>query len=118
MYLKYSLCQCSHEETTELSKGMATRESNTSLARLAHGTDTADFVIVYASTNGDTEHPNDHGGQLTQTLVKAITEANSDKSFTKIIDDVITRIRKSDICHTAKFVDNLTRDYFIKRYSS
>ena len=41
------VCQCSHEETTELSKGMATRESNISLASLAHGIDITDFVIVY-----------------------------------------------------------------------
>ena len=99
---------------------MATKSSCTSSSRPdspVPGTDSGHFVIVYASTYGNVAFTNTHGGShLTQTFVRVTTEASSDKSFTKIIQEVKARVQRSNVHQTVESVDRLTSDYFIKRY--
>ena len=100
---------------------MATKESHTSLSQFAsasYGRDNImwDFAIVYASTFEYVAYFTNSCSQFTRTFTKVITEATPDTSFTQIIQEVKARIQRSTTHQMVEFVDQLTHDYFIKRY--
>ena len=105
--------------TSELTKTMGTKERLISLLASCfasasyYGTDMLHFIIIYASTFEYVAHLTNSGSWFTRTLVKVITEATPDISFTQIIQEVKERATTHQIVES---VDQLTHDYIIKRY--
>ena len=92
--------------------------TQTHCRRAVSTTDSSDILLLYAATRGYVSFTTYRGSRLTQTFVEVTDQANPDKSFTQIIQEVKARIQKSDCGHqTVESVDRLTRDYFIKKYS-
>ena len=92
---------------------IATSAAPTAHISAAPATDSAHFTTIYASTYGNSCFTTVNGSIFTQTLMDVITEATPDKSFTRIIQEVRTRIKARQ---TVESVDTLTQEYFIKKY--
>ena len=105
---------------SEPTGGMVTKNSSAnlrSLTRAPYATDSGDFLIVYASTNGKVTYTDDNkGSQMTQMFVKLTNEADNDTPFTKIIQAVKANLQQADSPQTVESIDRLPRDYYIKRY--
>ena len=105
---------------SEPTGGMVTKNSSEnlrSLTRAPSATDSRDFLIVYASTNGKVAYTDDNkGSQMTQMFVKLTNEADINTPFTKIIQAVKANLQQADSPQTVESIDRLPRDYYIKRY--
>ena len=98
---------------------MATKKSSASLSSLVSTkpvTDSVDFLIVYASTHGKVAYTDSKGSQMTQAFVEVTSKADTNTTFTKIIQKVKARLQQTDSPQTVESVDRLTRDYYIRRY--
>jgi hypothetical protein len=118
-------CRGDQEENTSnpmSTSGMTTKESSTSLSHLKRPdsadprSDSADFLIIYAATDGNVAFTDNEGSYLTQTFVKVTSEAKE----TDMLRDIVTRVRKQlqdlNTHQTVESIDRLTRKYLIKRY--
>jgi hypothetical protein len=112
-------CRGSQKEKT--TSVMTTKESSTSLRSLGHldsietRSDSADFLIIHASTDGNAALTSNEGSYLTQMFVEVTSEADKTKS----LRDIITRVREILNTHqTVESIDRLIRKYLIKRYIS
>ena len=86
------------------------------LASATPGTDSAHFMIIYASTHGNAAFTErNRGSKLTQTFVAVTNEADYDTPFAKIIQKTKAKIQETNPCQTVESVDTLTRDYLLKR---
>lgn len=80
------------------------------------GTDSAHFMIIFASTYGHVAYATGNGSHLTQTFVTVMGEANYDDSLQVITQEVKERVQRLNLGHqTVEVVDRLTRNYLIKR---
>ena len=102
--------------------GMTTRNSSASLRRLRRPdsitirSDSVDFLIIYAATDGHVAFTTDEGSYLTQTFVKGITKADETDSFLDIVTRVTKQVQDRNPHQTVESTVRLTRKYLIKRY--
>lgn len=100
---------------------MATKASSGSLTSLPSkepATNLGDFMTVYASSYGNVAYADSRGSQMTQAFVEATNRAGTDTPFMKIIQKVKAKLQQSDTPQTVESTDTLSRDYFIKRYTT
>ena len=115
-------CRGSQEEKTfnpVSTSGMTTKKSSTSLRRLDRvetRSDSADFLIVYAATDGHVAFTTDKGGYLTQAFVEVTSKADKTDSLQEIIRKVRVKVQYRNAHQTVESIDRLTRRYLIKRY--
>ena len=117
-------CRSSQEEKTfnpASTSGMITKESSTSLSHLERveiRSDSVDFLIVYAATDGHVAFATDKGSYLTQAFVKVTSKADETDSLQEIIRKVKVEVHDQDrTAHqTVESIDRLTHKYLIKRY--
>ena len=118
-------CRGSQQERIFNPVSMTTKKSSASLLHqnypysVATRSDLADFLIIYAATDGYVAFATPQGSFLTQTFVKVASEADETDS----LQDIITRVRREVQylyqygLQTVESTDRLTRKYLIKRYS-
>ena len=102
--------------------GMTTKNSSASLSHqkcldsVATRSDSADFLIINAATNGNVAFATDEGSYLTQAFVQVTSKAKKTDS----LQDIVTRVRKQvqdrNAHQTVESTDTLSRKYLIKRY--
>jgi uncharacterized spore protein YtfJ len=117
-------CRGTKEERTfnpVRTSGMTTTKSSSSRRRLkrqdsgAIRSDSADFLIVNAATNGNVAFITDKGSYLTQAFVEVTSEAKKTDSLRDIITRVRVKVQDRDPHQTVESTDRLTRKYLIKK---
>ena len=99
--------------------GITTKESSISLKHQDSAptrSDSLDFLIIYAATNGNVAFATNKGSYLTQTFVKVTTKADETDSLRDIITKVRVKVQDLNAHQTVESTDRLTRKYLIKRY--
>ena len=115
-------CRGSQEEKTfnpVSTSGMTTKESSTNLShhdRVETRSDSADFLIVYAATDGNVAFTTDEGSYLTQAFVEVTTNADETDSLRDIVTRVTKQVQDRNPHQTVESTMRLTRKYLIKRY--
>ena len=115
-------CRGGKEEKTfnpTSASGMTTKTSDTSLKRqdsTATRSDSLDFFIIYAATDGNVSFATPEGSILTQAFVKVISKADETDSLTDIITKVRVKVQGCNAHQTVESIDRLTCKYLIKRY--
>jgi predicted RNA binding protein with dsRBD fold (UPF0201 family) len=110
-------CRGSQEEN--IFTPVSTKTSSASLARLdsvATRSDSADFLIINAATNGYVAFATEKGSYLTQTFVEVTSGADETTSLIDIVTRVRLKVQDRDPHQTVESTDRLTRKYLIKRY--
>lgn len=109
-----------HQTIPKLHKGGIDNEDSSAGHNDTYGdvTDSADFVLVFASTHGNVAlmHRHDKGSYLTQAFANVITEATPDRSFLEITREVEARVQESGANQTVEVHHRLRRTYRIKRF--
>jgi hypothetical protein len=120
-------CRGSQKENTFTpvsTSGMTTKQSSTSQRGLrcpnsvATRSDSADFLIIHASTDGNVAFITDEGSHLTQIFVEVTLEANKTDSLRDIVTRVKNKVQIRNAQQTVESIDRLTHKYLIKRYFS
>ena len=115
-------CRGSQEEKTfnpVSASGVTTKKSCASLTHLdsvATRSDSADFLIIYAATDGNVSFATDEGSYLTQAFVEVTSKAKKTDSLQDIITRVRVNVQDRNAQQTVESTDRLTRKYLIKRY--
>ena len=82
----------------------------------APGSNSVDFLIVYAATDGNIAFATPDGSYLTQAFVKVTSKADKTDSLRDIITRVRRQVQDCNAHQTVESIDRLTRKYLIKRY--
>ena len=115
-------CRGSQEEKTFSPvsvSGKTIKKSCASLRRLdsvATGSDSVDFLIIYAATDGKVSFATDEGSYLTQAFVEVTSKADKNDSLQDIVTKVRVQVQDRNAQQTVESTDRLTRKYLIKRY--
>ena len=98
--------------------GMTTNASLRCSNRVATRSDSVDFLIIYATTDGNISFTTRDGSHLTQAFVKVTSKADETDSLQEIIRKVRVKIQECNPHQTVEATDRLTYKYLIKRYFS
>ena len=112
----------SEDESEEINDCCHTKSMHSSMHSSVYSSSTtskqdSDLVTVWASTRGSvaymySEDSTEKGSYFTQTLVQVFTEADDDKEFNEIIQEVGRRIQSQ----TVETHSTLIGKYYIKRF--
>jgi hypothetical protein len=117
-------CRGRQVEKASRPTGTSTKESSTSLGcprhldSLATRSDSLDFLIIHATTDGNVAYTDNEGSYLTQAFVKVTSEPDKPDSLQDIVRKVRVKVKERNPHQTVESIDRLTHKYLIKRYFS